>query len=154
MESGVPEGKSIIRMKMKSGEYHWFSACYSLIYGQNREPLRSIISYQDITGQYEKELAYQKWMEYMNEQKKDCIGYYEYNLKYDLFEEILGELTSTLPEYARNTFSDIINYIAEHFIYEEDRENYLKVFNRNQLLYHYYHGNRSLILGGRCVIVV
>lgn len=144
MESGVPEGKSIIRMKMKSGEYHWFSACYSLIYGQNREPLRSIISYQDITGQYEKELAYQKWMEYMNEQKKDCIGYYEYNLKYDLFEEILGELTSTLPEYARNTFSDIINYIAEHFIYEEDRENYLKVFNRNQLLYHYYHGNRSL----------
>ena len=56
----------------------------------------------------------------------------------------MGELTSTLPEYARNTFSDIINYIAEHFIYEEDRENYLKVFNRNQLLYHYYHGNRSL----------
>ena len=56
MERGVPEGKSIIRMKMKSGEYHWFSACYSLIRGQNREPLRSIISYQDITGQYEKNL--------------------------------------------------------------------------------------------------
>lgn len=144
MENGVPEGKAIIRMKMKNGEYHWFSACYSLICGRNHEPLRSIISYQDITGQYEKELAYRKWMEYMNEQKKDCIGYYEYNLKYDLFEEILGELTNTLPEYAQNNFSDIINYIAEHYIYEEDRESYLKIFNRNQLLYHYYHGNRSL----------
>lgn len=144
MEKGIPEGKCIIRMKMRCGEYHWFSACYSLVCGQDQKPLRSIISYQDITGQYEKELAYRKWMEYMNEQKKDCIGYYEYNLKYDIFEEIMGELSALLPEYARNSFTDIISYIAEHFIFEEDRERYLKAFNRNQLLYHYYSGSRTL----------
>ncbi len=79
----------------------------------------------------------------MNEQKKDCIGYYEYNLKYDLFEEILGELTSTLPEYARNTFSDIIN-TSRNTSYERTAKTILILFNRNQLLYHYYHGNRSL----------
>ncbi|GLC82700.1 diguanylate cyclase domain-containing protein [Lacrimispora brassicae] len=149
MERGVPEGKCITRLKTGSGDYHWFSTHYSLVYTEDQKPLRGIISYQDITDQYEKELAYQKWMEYMREQKKGCIGYYEYNLKFDLFEEIIGEMTQTMPEYVTNSFSSIMNYIAEHHIFEEDREMYLKFFNKNQLLYHYYRGNRSLRLEHR-----
>lgn len=149
MEQGVPEGKCIARLKTGSGDYRWFSTHYSLVCTEDQKPLRGIISYQDITDQYEKELAYQRWMEYMREQKKDCIGYYEYNLKFDLFEEIIGEMTQTMPEYAVNSFSDIMNYIAEHHIFEEDREMYLKFFNKNQLLYHYYRGNRSLRLEHR-----
>lgn len=149
MEQGVPEGKCITRLKTGSGDYCWFSTHYSLVCTEDQKPLRGIISYQDITDQYEKELAYQRWMEYMREQKKDCIGYYEYNLKFDLFEEIIGEMTQTMPEYAVNSFSDIMSYIAEHHIFEEDREMYLKFFNKNQLLYHYYRGNRSLRLEHR-----
>ncbi|HBE84946.1 MAG TPA: GGDEF domain-containing protein, partial [Lachnoclostridium sp.] len=132
-----------------SGDYHWFSSQYSLVCTEEQKPLRGIISYQDITDQYEKELAYQKWMEYMREQKKDCIGYYEYNLKFDLFEEIIGEMTQTMPEYVSNSFSSIMTYIAENHIFEEDREMFLKFFNKNQLLYHYYRGNRSLRLEHR-----
>ncbi|WP_200801279.1 PAS domain-containing protein, partial [Clostridium sp. Marseille-P2415] len=119
MEQGVPEGKCITRLKTGSGDYCWFSTHYSLVCTEDQKPLRGIISYQDITDQYEKELAYQRWMEYMREQKKDCIGYYEYNLKFDLFEEIIGEMTQTMPEYAVNSFSDIMSYIAEHHIFEE-----------------------------------
>ena len=149
MERGVPEGKCITRLKTGSGDYHWFSTHYSLVCTEDQRPLRGIISYQDITDQYEKELAYQKWMEYMREQKKDCIGYYEYNLKFDLFEEIIGEMTQTMPEYVTNSFSSIMSFIAEHHIFEEDREMFLKFFNKNQLLYHYYRGNRSLRLEHR-----
>ncbi|WP_312433090.1 sensor domain-containing diguanylate cyclase [Lacrimispora sp.] len=149
MEKGIPEGKCITRLKICSGDYHWFSSQYSLVCTEEQKPLRGIISYQDITDQYEKELAYQKWMEYMREQKKDCIGYYEYNLKFDLFEEIIGEMTQTMPEYVSNSFSSIMTYIAENHIFEEDREMFLKFFNKNQLLYHYYRGNRSLRLEHR-----
>ena len=149
MEKGIPEGKCITRLKTGSGEYHWFSTHYSLVCTEDQKPLRGIISYQNITDHYEKELAYQKWMEYMREQKKDCIGYYEYNLKFDLFEEIIGEMTQTMPEYVTNSFSSIMSYIAEHHIFKEDREMYLKFFNKNQLLYHYYRGNRSLRLEHR-----
>lgn len=149
MEEGVPEGRCTIRIKMETGEYHWFSVCYSLICGQNGKPLRGVVSYQDITGQYEKELAYRKWIEYMKEQKKDCIGYYEYNLKYDLFEEIVGELTYNLPECSRNAFGDIIKYVAEHYIYEKDRKRYLEIFNRETLLNHYKEKNHSLQLEHR-----
>jgi hypothetical protein len=85
-------------------------------------------------------------MEYMREQKRDCIGYYEYNLKFDLFEEIIGEMTQTMPEYVSNSFSSIMTYIAENQIFEEDWEMFLKFFNKNQLLYHFYRGNRSLRL--------
>jgi diguanylate cyclase (GGDEF)-like protein len=149
MEKGIPEGKCITRLKTGSGDYHWFSSQYSLVCTEKQKPVRGIISYQDITDQYEKELAYQKWMEYMREQKKDCIGYYEYNLKFDLFEEIIGEMTQTMPEYVSNSFSSIMTYIAENHIFEEDREMFLKFFNKNQLLYHYYRGNRSLRLEHR-----
>ncbi|WP_313584731.1 GGDEF domain-containing protein, partial [Lacrimispora sp.] len=149
MEKGLSEGKCITRLKICSGDYHWFSSQYSLVCTEEQKPLRGIISYQDITDQYEKELAYQKWMEYMREQKKDCIGYYEYNLKFDLFEEIIGEMTQTMPDYVSNSFSSIMTYIAENHIFEEDREMFLKFFNKNQLLYHYYRGNRSLRLEHR-----
>ncbi len=149
MDQGIPDGKSILRLKTACGSYRWYSARYSLIYTEDEKPLRGIISYQDITDQYEKELAYQRWMEYMEEQKKDCIGYYEYNLKFDLFEEIIGETTQTMPENISNSFSDMINYIAEHRIFEEDKELYLKFFNKNQLLYNYYRGSRSLRLEHR-----
>ncbi|WP_349947920.1 sensor domain-containing diguanylate cyclase [Lacrimispora sp. BS-2] len=149
MEKGIPEGKCITRLKTGTGDYHWFSTHYSLVCTEEQKPLRGIISYQDITDQYEKELAYQKWMEYMREQKRDCIGYYEYNLKFDLFEEIIGEMTQTMPEYVSNSFSSIMTYIAENQIFEEDREMFLKFFNKNQLLYHFYRGNRSLRLEHR-----
>lgn len=150
MENGAGEGKCIIRLKT-GGDYRWFSTRYSLVYGESQSPVRSIISYQDITDEYEKELAYQRWMEYMEEQKKNCIGYYEYNIKFDLFEEIIGELKCNMPDYASNTFSDIMGYVAEHFIYEEDKEAYLKFFNKDQLLHHYYRGNRSLHMEHRRV---
>ncbi|MFT4106881.1 MAG: sensor domain-containing diguanylate cyclase [Lacrimispora sp.] len=149
MDQGIPNGRSILRLKTICGDYRWFSARYSLVYTEDQRPLRGIISYQDITDQYEKELAYQRWMEYMEEQKKDCIGYYEYNLKFDLFEEIIGETTHNIPESISNSFSDMVNYIAEHHIFEEDREIYLKFFNKNQLLYDYYRGCRSLRLEHR-----
>ncbi|GLB30332.1 hypothetical protein LAD12857_22550 [Lacrimispora amygdalina] len=149
MERGTPEGECVVRLKTGSGKYHWFSKHYSLVYTEEKKPLRGIISYQDITDQYEKELAYQRWAEYMREQKKDCIGYYEYNTKSDLFEEIIGEMTSNVPEDAKKSFSDIMNYIAEHEIYEEDKELYLNFFNKEYLLFQYYQGNRSLRLEHR-----
>lgn len=149
MESGIPDGKCILRLKTGTGNYHWFSTHYSLVCDDDNIPVRGIISYQDITDQYEKELAYQRWMEYMHEQKKDCIGYYEYNTKFDIFEEIIGELAHSLPMNETSSFSEIMSYIAEHFIYEEDREAYLKFFNKDQLLYSYYQGNRSLKLEHR-----
>ncbi|WP_124066784.1 diguanylate cyclase [Clostridium sp. E02] len=149
MEQGIPEGECIVRLKTGSGNYHWFSKHYTLLCREDQKPLRSIISYQDITDQYEKELAYQRWMEYMREQKKNCIGYYEYNLKFDLFEEIIGELKQEIPDYAVRSFSDIMAYIAKKEIYEEDRERFLKFFHKNQMLYHYYRGDRSLKLEHR-----
>lgn len=54
-----------------------------------------------------------------------------------------------MPEYVSNSFSSIMTYIAENHIFEEDREMFLKFFNKNQLLYHYYRGNRSLRLEHR-----
>lgn len=149
MERGTPEGECAVRLKTGSGEYHWFSKHFSLVYTEEKKPLRGIISYQDITDQYEKELAYQRWAEYMREQKKDCIGYYEYNTKSDLFEEIIGEMTSNVPDEAKNSFADIMNYIAEHEIFEEDKELYLNFFNKEHLLFQYYQGNRSLRLEHR-----
>lgn len=148
MENGKPEGKCMIRLKTEDS-FRWFSTRYSLVYTKKQDPVRSIISFQDVTDEYEKELAYQQWREYMEEEKKDCIGYYEYNLKLDLFEEIIGELTNKLPPHTTNSFSDIIGILAEQYIYPEDQEAYLHFFNKDQLLYHYYRGNRSLRLEHR-----
>lgn len=146
IEQGKPEKEYMLHLKTNSGKYRWFSSHYSLEYNENQVPLKGHIFCRDITDQYEKELACQRWMLYMRGQKTDCIGYYECNLKYDLYSEIFGETACSIPEHASGSFSDAVSYTAEHRIFPDDKEMYLKFFNKNQLLSHYYRGSCSLEL--------
>lgn len=138
MQQGIPHGRTVLKLKCK-GSYEWFSGRYTLIYSTEGRPQRGIISYENVTDQREKELAYQKWIQSFKAQQENSIGYYEFNLTKNTYEGNERRNSGALPRDVKS-FSGTVNYIASHYVYDEDLPDYLSVFDREKLLGKFYSG--------------
>lgn len=136
---GEPNGHTIIKKRRKDGSFRWCEGKYSSIYDGNGKAKKAVISCDDITEQREKELSYQKWIQYFRSQEGKTIGAYEYNLTKNLFDEEAGD---TPPDYLRllKKYTQTVDYIAEHFVHEDHIEQFCSFFNLDVLLMQYYRG--------------
>ena len=116
---GEPNGHAAVKKRRKNGSFGWYEAKFSSIYDENGNVKKAVISCEDMTEQREKELSYQKWSQYFKSQEGKTIGFYEYNLTKDLFDEEAGDLP---PDYLRplKKYTQTVQYIADHFVYEGD----------------------------------
>lgn len=139
---GEPKGNAVVKKRRKDGSICWHAARFYTIFDGEGRPRRAIISCENITEQREKELAYQKWSQHFKTQEGKTIGYYEYNLTRNAVEEGVGDEP---PEYLKplKKYTQIVRYIAKHFVYEGDRERFYHFFNREKLLTRYYDGQRG-----------
>lgn len=136
---GEPQGQAVVKKRRKDGSFGWYEARFSSVYDSEGNPQKAIISCEDITEQREKELSYQKWAQYFKSQEGKTIGFYEYNLTKDLFDEETGDVP---PDYLQplKKYTETVEYIARHFVHEDHKENFYKFFNRESLLARYYDG--------------
>ncbi|MBS7008853.1 MAG: diguanylate cyclase [Anaerostipes sp.] len=150
MFHGVPEGSSEIKKRRKDGTVGWYAAKYIMIYDSDHQPKRAIISCEDITEQKEKELIYHKWAQYFKSQEGKTIGYYEYDLSLDRQIEGVGDIP---PDYMKDLkkYTETVLYIAEHFVYEYDRERFYRFFDRNRLLTLFYDNQKEVSIEYRRV---
>lgn len=141
--NGNPHHEMTIRAHDVNHVYAWYFMQYDLIYDEDHLPARAIISYKDITDLQEKELAYKKWQNYFQSQQEKSIAYYEYNLTKDYFV-IMEVEPLELPFKGDNlSFFELTSYISQHYILQEDREEYVKLFSRGTLLAEFYAGERE-----------
>lgn len=147
MQQGIPHGRAIFKLKCK-GSFEWFSGRYTLIFSQEGKPQRGIVSYENVTEQREKELAFQKWIQFFKAQQENSIGYYEFNLTKNTYEGNERRNSGALPLNVKS-FSGTVNYIANHYVYEEDLPDYLSVFDREKLLGKFYSGQCEIQLEHR-----
>lgn len=142
MQQGIPSGSASVKLKTGS-RFEWFTGRYTLIFDAEGKPQRSIISYENVTEQHEKELAYQKWIQTFKDQQENSIGYYEFNLTKNIYEGNERRNSGALPEDVKS-FSGTVEYISSHYVYEGDLPEYLSSFDREKLLGKYYSGQREI----------
>lgn len=142
---GKPSGHTVVKKRRKDNSFGWYEAKFSTIFDAEGNAKKAIISCEDITRQREKELTYQKWSQYFKSQEGKTIGYYEYNLTRDEFDEEAGD---DPPDYLRSLtgYTQTVHYVAEHFVYEGDRERFYNFFNRDTLLIRHYNGQTRGVL--------
>lgn len=145
---GNPTGYATLQLRDTKGISRWFDGQFTTIFGKDGTPQRAIISYEDITERRQREIAYQKWSQYFNAQQVGSLGYYEYNLTKDVYDRSEGTQFEELPNEVVS-FTDMVNYIAGHMVCEEDIPRYRKVFDRKNLLFQYFSGNREVHLEHR-----
>lgn len=141
--AGIPTSEALIKLCRPNGEYKWMKLMYTLLYASDHSPARAVISYEDVTLQHEKELAYQKWTQSFNEQEENRLGYYEYNLTKNRFVSVVGIDPEKLSIDIRDSYTRSIRYTLQHLILEEDRQSFYEIFNRDNLLKRYSDGERS-----------
>ena len=136
---GQPSGQVVVKKRRKDGSFGWYEAKFSTIFDTGGNAKKAIISCEDITRRREKELTYQKWSQYFKSQEGKTIGYYEYNLTRNEFDEEAGD---NPPDYLRSLkeYTETVRYIAEHYVYEGDKKRFYNFFNREGLLLRHYNG--------------
>ncbi|XBX10757.1 diguanylate cyclase (plasmid) [Enterocloster clostridioformis] len=149
--AGIPSGETTIKKKRKDGSHGWYNAKFSTVFDENGMPVRGIIACEDITKQYEKEIAYQKWLQHFVSQKNMRDGYYEFNLTRDTFNKNSGDC---LPEYIKSAsgYTDFMINFGEHYIFGEDRSKFYNAFDREKLLGRFFEGGNEYELEYRTIL--
>ncbi len=131
---GDPKGTSVTSLRGKNGEFAWYRSDYTMIYADNGRPSQAIISFSDITEQREKELAYQRWKQTYADMPPAGMHYYEYNLTRDILTGEAGEMIPSPPPEAKRTLSLLIDFLAERYVAQEDRQRFRAFFEHERLL--------------------
>jgi diguanylate cyclase (GGDEF)-like protein/PAS domain S-box-containing protein len=142
--AGGHEGNAVVSLyDRKAGEYRWYHFDFTSIFDDLGKPAQAIITFYDVTLQRQKELAFQRWQQSYNSIPKSASNYYEYNLTDDRFEHEEGGMLPSFPEDIPWKLRDIASYVAEHYVYADDAENWLSFMSRDKLLERYTAGQHT-----------
>lgn len=142
--SGKSSGSCTVKMyQYENQAFRWVRGDYTLVSGEG-EPISAVISFYDCTELHEKEIAYERWRQMFLVQKRDCIGYYEYNLADDVFEISEGNVDMEVPMEFIGSYSSMVQYVANHYVVAKDRMRYLSTLNRERLLGQFYEGRTEV----------
>ncbi|MEG0270271.1 MAG: sensor domain-containing diguanylate cyclase [Clostridia bacterium] len=80
--AGEPTAKAVVKRRKNgtSDQWGWYSYDGSVVFDDKKQPAYAVISFVEITAQYEKELAYERMSQHINLLSKDALLYIEANL--------------------------------------------------------------------------
>ncbi|MEG2213535.1 MAG: diguanylate cyclase, partial [Clostridiales bacterium] len=134
MFDGSPHGELVFRIRDASGVYVWHRMEYTLIYDSEKKPLYSIVVYEDITRQREKELAYERWRQKTEAMPKEKISLLEWNMTRDVAEAKSGALIALFQKLPMEKFDALMEAYGQNKVYAEDKPEYLKLVSRERLI--------------------
>lgn len=132
---GKPNGECDLLMQTEKGKTRWQHMGYTLFTDKEGKPERAIISYYDNTLQREKEITYGMWKSEMEDILAASLCYMEVTLESDTVERVCGlETARNTAREAGYSYSAYIRSNAEKFVLPQDRERYLRFYDRERLM--------------------
>ena len=133
-------GSAVLQMnfKQKKDEYDWYRIYYSIVFNQDSAPSQAIISLQNVSEQYERELAYKRWEQTYAAIPQSKMMYLEFDLTRNRFEHSKGSLAGPLPDMVGPTMETVLEYFIEKWVYADDRAKLTNYTARAKLLTDYF----------------
>ncbi len=144
---GKQEGNVMFQKLFVNG-WRWLSAHSTTLFSEEGDPVAAIVSFIDVTEQYEKDAIYTKWQQSL-ENRPDS--------SYTLFRSILGEDTSFDTTEGRlihfsyikgktMTFDSCTEAYAKVSVVSEEREEYIKTLKTDYLRTCFKEGKRRMTM--------
>jgi len=146
IHSGVPGGEYKIRFKdtkVSPEQSRWFDVKYSTIQHERHRPSVALISFADITEQYEREIAYQRHQQLLQDSKDNHLLFLESDLTTDLIEQQGGGLLFSM-HIAGKKQNAFFNRMIQHFFTEDNRNDAIQFFSTAYLLGRHVGGNHNI----------
>ena len=138
---------SVIYQRLSSEGFRWIEAHSSTIFSENGKPVSAVISFIDITDDYEKEIAYNKWLQTLHNKDPKTYSLYRGNLNSMIvFDTVEGELLDYEIHPEAHNFEYHTNEYTNKFVWKEDYQIYKDFLNTDKLLERYKKGDRILNL--------
>ena len=146
LRSGDAKGTTVFRGKSSDDALHWYKAEATTVYNDEGQAVQAIISCYDITEEQEKEISYNKWRSRIAALPPQEIKLYTHNLTQDILEAEEGGLLAISTDELPLGMNARAHYAANAIIHPDDRDRYITLLDRDQLLAHYYQRETELAL--------
>ncbi len=135
-----PSGSAVIQMnlKRKKDEYDWYRIYYSIVFRRDGVPSQAIVSLQNVSEQYERELAYKRWEQTYAAISPNKMMYFEFDLTRNRFEHSKGGLVDPFPDMAESTMEAVLGYFINKWVHVDDRQKLSSHTARAKLLTDYF----------------
>lgn len=141
--AGKPGGDARIHLRASDGKNRWYDMKFSQIFYPGEAPASIVISYQEITAEHERELAYQKYLQSIDQATTSNALFFETDITADQVEKMGGDLLpDDLPE--ERSHSMLFNWLLVRNFAEGEKERARSYFSREHLLALYADGIRTL----------
>ncbi|MEG1869462.1 MAG: diguanylate cyclase [Oscillospiraceae bacterium] len=141
--AGQPTAKAFVKMKKNEQDNHWgwYRFDGSVIFDDTQRPIYAVVSFMEVTEQYEKELAYERMNKHINLLSKDAMLYFEANLTEMKIEHASGNNLSIVSSSLNLDPTSLLNKAVNEIVYPDDRDFIKHFFDRNSLFADFANGN-------------
>ncbi len=145
IHQGVPSGEYTLHIRQDDGSLRWFNLKFSNVYGTDGTPVTALLSYQDITEQYEREMTYLRYQQNLERNMNTAQLIFESDLTNDVIERQGGTLFADIDVVGQKQ-SEFNAKLLQSHVHEDEREFVGHYFSREHLLTQHTDGNRHLEL--------
>ncbi|MEG0780977.1 MAG: GGDEF domain-containing protein, partial [Oscillospiraceae bacterium] len=131
---GVPKAKAILKILKNKRDWGWYRFDGSVIFDDKKCPSYAVISFVEITKQYEKELAYERMNQQVKRLSTDAMLYFEANLTELKITHAGGCGLSSLKQRPEGEPGALLKKAIAEMIEPEDRDELHRFFDRSRLL--------------------
>ena len=140
---GTAGGSVVYRERFHEG-WTWREAHFSTIFSDDGKPVSAVISFFDVSDRMEKEAAYKKWQQSMQERDPQSYTLFRCNIsKNTPFDTQEGALLNVDYRGGTTTFDERTLEYARQWVYEKDRAAYVAFVKSDALLAGYYRGKHT-----------
>ncbi|MBE5802068.1 MAG: diguanylate cyclase [Clostridiales bacterium] len=143
IHNGTPNGGCKVRVKSAKGEWLWYDFKFSTVYGKDGKPALALISHRDVTEEYEREMAYVRQMQALEEEIQNDLLVFECDLTEDLIQRQHGVLLADQDLAGENYTAFYARMLLSHFS-GEARESASQYYSKDRLQAQYNEGRRHL----------
>lgn len=134
IQEGAAHGDTTIRLKSaRKHDWAWYYITFAAVCNDAGEASYAVISFEDVTEQREKEIAYEKLQLEYAAVPFDEISVYECNLSRNTVKYVYGGLRRELKKNVVLSFEEQTK-LLEKYVLPADRDAYHAFFNRDTLL--------------------
>lgn len=139
IERGEKSGASEVKMRCADGSWCWERAEFVNVFSEDGRPLKAVLSIEDVTDRYVKDLAYERISNKMKQIPHDALLYFEIDVTKLKVERAEGKLLPLLPHI--DHADEIVRCILDSLVYPDDRQEADEFLNLNRLLPRFAAGN-------------
>lgn len=146
--NGKKEGSVTFKKLLPKGGWRWITEHSTTLFDDNGMPISAIITFIDVTDQYERESIYRKWQQEITGRDAKTYTLYRINLnKNESYDMVAGDLFSfRVNEEKSVSFNEQLLDFAKENVSLEDREAFIKFSDSDTLIEEYKYGKNENVL--------